>query len=141
MLYVHGGKFQASCLIHALLFAKGMYMDDDANIMTPLDQIVLPTDKFISGKEVYNWTDNCFVDSFALSNHSLNLRFGLEKNSQEFFDNKYWFNWALFSMPGNILLQRIMEHIVTLLKAEYLNESLVKLAPTDHRGERLVYHA
>ena len=24
-------------------------MDDDANIMTPLDEVVLPTDKFISG--------------------------------------------------------------------------------------------
>eukprot|EP01034_Spumella_vulgaris_P042194 gene42194-52314_t len=115
-----------------------MYMDDDANIMTPLDEVVQREDKFISGKEAYNWTDNCYIDSYALSNHSMNLRYGIENNTmKEYFDNKYWFNWALFSMPGNILILRIMEHIVELLKAEYLNESLVKLAPNDHRGKLL----
>ncbi len=29
-----------------------MYMDDDASIATPLDDIVQPNDKFIVGKEV-----------------------------------------------------------------------------------------
>lgn len=97
----------------------GMYMDDDANIATPLDEVVTATDKFIAGREVYDWDDQCFKETFPLSNHSFNLRYG-DKNKERIFDNKYFFNWALFSMPGNILLERVITHIVHLLKGEYL---------------------
>lgn len=71
VLYVHGG----------------MYMDDDANIGVPLDEVVRPNDKFIVGKESYDWTDMCYRDEFPLSNHSLNARFG-SANHEIFFDNR-----------------------------------------------------
>jgi hypothetical protein len=121
VLYVHGG----------------MYMDDDANFGVPLDEVVLPTDKFIVGKESYDWADNCFRDDFPLSNHSLNQRFG-EKNLQRIFDNRYFFNWALFSMPGNPLLYRIIQHVVHLIRLEYLGRSAIKMSINDARGKLLM---
>lgn len=109
ILYVHGG----------------MYIDDDANIGTPLNEVIQPTDKFLVGKEGYNWTDMCFRDEFVLSNASFNARYGLAKNNEIYFDNKFFFNWALFAMPGNPLLVRILQHVVDLIKFEYLGKSCV----------------
>lgn len=115
-----------------------MYMDDDAHIPTKLDKVVQPNDKFIVGKEPYDFDDRCYTDDYPISNHSMNIRFGLIANNQIYFDNKFFFNWALFSMPGNPLLLRIMEHIVLLLKYEYMNDSKIKMSPIDHRGKLLM---
>jgi hypothetical protein len=63
----------------AVLYAYGgLYMDDDANIENPLDDIVKPLDRFIGGKEGYNVDDRCYVDSYHLSNHTFISRFGLQ---------------------------------------------------------------
>jgi len=119
-------------------------MDDDANIGTKLDDVVLPTDKFLLGKEPYDFDDRCYTPDFPLSNHSITQRFFAPTDSNPrpavptLFDNKFFFNWAIFANPGNPLLLRIMEHIVALLKAEYLNESKIKLSPLDHRGKLLM---
>lgn len=113
-------------------------MDDDANIATKLDDVVLPTDKFLVGKEPYDFDDRCYTPDFPLSNQSTTLRFFNSTPAPTLFDNKFFFNWALFSSPGNPLLLRIMEHIVALLKYEYLGESRIKLSPVDHRGKLLM---
>jgi hypothetical protein len=154
-----------------------MYMDDDANFDTKLDDIVQPTDRFLVGKEPYDLDDRCFTPDFPLSNASMARRFGIRGATPELvgpapdggnrfssmselglkgvrsydavdgspedrplvlWDNKFFFNWALFSSPGNPLLLRIMTHIVQLLKAEYLGESKIKLSPVDHRGKLLM---
>ncbi len=122
VLYVHGG----------------MYMDDDADVLTPLTQIVRPSDKFLVGKESYNWTDMCYRDEYALSNASLNLRYGVKANARELFDNRFFLNWILFSSPGNPLLLRVMTHVVQLIKFEYLTASMIKMDPKDHRGKLLM---
>jgi hypothetical protein len=133
--------------------------------------VVLPTDKFLVGKEPYDFDDRCYTPDFPLSNHSTMLRFFNQNNAYmsataiaaaastaaatstthptdintaayqqvpELFENKFFFNWALFSSPGNPLLLRIMEHIVVLLKHEYLSDSKIKLSPVDHRGKLLM---
>ena len=153
-------------------------MDDDANFDSKLDDVVQPADKFIAGKEPYDFDDRCYTPDFALSNHSMTMRFGNagmtphpivdvngansgasgtnggktntavqstnsvpqqpQQQGTNLFENKFFFNWALFSMPGNPLLLRIMEHIVVLLKHEYLGDSKIKLSPVDHRGKLLM---
>ena len=72
-------------------------MDDDANIATKLDDVVLPTDKFLVGKEPYDFDDRCYTPDFPLSNYSTTQRFfntssGL-KPAPTLFDNKFFFNW------------------------------------------------
>jgi hypothetical protein len=116
----------------------GMYIDDDADVLTPLSQIIRVDDKFLIGKESYNWTDLCYRNEYALSNHSMNLRYGFEKNRIELFDNRFFLNWILFSSPGNPLLLRVMNHVVSLIKYEYLSMTMIKMSPTDHRGKLLM---
>lgn len=121
VLYVHGG----------------MYMDDDANIGVPLDDVVKPTDQFVVGKESYNWTDTCYRDEFPLSNHSLSVKFGA-LNQLEFFDNRFFFNWAMFVQPRHPLLLRIIEHVVQLIRFEYVGRTMIKMSPADARGKLLM---
>jgi hypothetical protein len=116
----------------------GVYLDDDADVGVPLSNIVLPTDKFIIAKESYNWTDMCYRDEYLLSNASFNERYGIEKNSHELFDNRFFLNWVMFSSPGNPLLYRIMQHVVNLIKYESLSLTMIKMSPSDHRGKLLM---
>lgn len=124
--------------IAVLYVFGGVYMDDDADILVPLSQVVQSDDKFIVGKESYNWTDMCYRNEYKLSNYSFNQRYGLETNKIELFDNRFFLNWILFSSAGNPLLYRIMEHIVALIKYEYLSITMIKMSPTDHRGKLLM---
>eukprot|EP01038_Epipyxis_sp_PR26KG_P016369 gene16369-22314_t len=114
-----------------------MYIDDDATFTTKLDDIIQSTDKFLCGQETYDWDDRCYRNDYPLSNHSLNHRFGA-LNNKRLFGGKFFFNWALFSMPGQKFIYRVLEHIVHLLKLEYLNKSAIKMAPNDHRGKLLM---
>lgn len=67
----------------------------------------------------------------------MNIRFG-EKNRQDLIGGKFLFNWALFSAPHHPVLVRTLEHIVQLLKLEYLGVSAVKMHVSDHRGKLLM---
>lgn len=116
----------------------GMYIDDDANIGTPLDEVVEPGDKLVLGREVYDYDDRCFEDEFPLSNASMNSRHGVARNTLRIFDNKFFYNWAMFSAPGHPWLKIIMEHIVTLIRHEYTYNSLIKMKASDHRGKLLM---
>lgn len=119
VLYVHGG----------------LYMDDDADIGMLLDDVVHPNDRFIVGKESYDWDDGCYADDYPLSNASFTKRFGA-LNSEVYFDNRAIFNWALFAAPGHPFLHRIILHVTELIKREYLGLSGLK--PQSIRGKVLM---
>lgn len=122
----------------AVLFIYGgLYIDDDSIIWDPLDKVVEIGDKFIVGKEGYDYDDRCYVNEYSISNHSLNIRFG-EKNNERLFGGKFFLNWILFSAPGSPIILRTFEHIVQLIKAEYLCTSLIKMSKSDHRGKLLM---
>jgi hypothetical protein len=99
----------------------GVYMDDDSNIKTKFDDIILPTDRFIVGKEPYNFDDRCYVSSYPISNDSMNLRFGVDRNRQDLLGGKFFFNWAIFSAPRHVIVHRVFQHIVRLIRAEVNN--------------------
>ena len=40
-------------------------MDDDSTIATPLDKLILSTDKFVAGKEAYEFDDRCYENDFV----------------------------------------------------------------------------
>ena len=116
----------------------GMYIDDDANIGAPLDHVVQADDKMILGREVYDFDDRCYEENFPLSNASMNARHGVQRSAQRLFDGKFFFNWAMLSAPGHPWLLKILTHIVTLLKHEFLYDSLIKMSSSDHRGKLLM---
>jgi hypothetical protein len=116
----------------------GLYIDDDANINSPLDEVVLPSDKFIVGKEDYSFDDRCYIDSYPLSNYSMNARFGVEKNRLDVAGGRFFLNWALLSAPRSPIIARILTHIVALVKGEYTGRSKIKMGNSDHRGKLLM---
>ena len=122
----------------AVLYMEGgMYMDDDASIGVPLDQVVQKEDKILLGEEDYDYDDRCWVDEFPLSNYALRERFG-DAQKKQLFNGKWLHNWAIFSAPGHPLLRRVLERIVQLVLAEYSLLSLIKMTPTDHKGKLLM---
>lgn len=123
--------------IAVLYVYGGMYMDDDANIATPLSEVVRSSDKFIIGKEAYDFDDRCFKDSYSISNYAMNQRFGESQNAEVLFGGKWFFNWAMFSMPGHPILLRTLQHIVAIIQSEYQGDSAVKMGNSDHRGKLL----
>lgn len=48
-----------------LLKYGGVYMDDDSTIEAELDSVVGLQDKFIGGKEPYNFDDRCYRDDYV----------------------------------------------------------------------------
>ena len=116
----------------------GLYIDDDADIGTPLDSIVREGDKLILGKESYDYDDRCFIDEFPLSNKSLYQKYGVDQYRTDIFDNKYFFNWAIFSSPKHPIVLKILEYAVELIKREYLGNSAIKMHVNDHRGKLLM---
>ena len=123
------------CVLYAY---GGMYMDDDAIVASPLNDIIENNKhKLIVGQEGYNWTDNCFQPNYILSNYSLNQKFN-ELNNEIYFNNKYFLNWLMFSEPFHIIIERTIIHVIELIKAEYLCESLIKMSKKDHRGKLLM---
>ena len=70
----------------------------------------------ILGKEGYDYDDRCYVDDYILSNYSLLQKYGPEKQLQRIFDNKFFFNWAIFAAPRHPIILRVLEHISVLIK-------------------------
>ena len=116
----------------------GMYMDDDATVGRPLDEVVKFDDRFIAGQEDYARDDRCYVNDFPLSNVSFVRRFGIDKVNSNLFAGKFLHNWAIFSTPGHPIIRRTLYHIVDLIRAEYGRMSLIKMSPSDHRGKLLM---
>lgn len=68
----------------AMLYKMGgIYIDDDSTIESPFDDVIESTDRFIVGKEGYDFDDRCYREDFPLSNHSINMRFGKKANRQD----------------------------------------------------------
>ena len=135
----HLGTAKSELWRLAILYTYGgMYIDDDADIGTPLNNIVLPTDQIIMGKEGGNYTDACYINSYRLSNYSLIQKYGEIQKSTKIFDNKVFFNWCMFSVPRHELILKSLEYAVELIKHEYLLTSQIKLEATDHKGKVLM---
>lgn len=116
----------------------GVYMDDDSTIGVPFDDIVKPKDRYISGRERYDYdSDRCYIDAFRLSKAAMEKRFPSNEKAIKPFNNRFFMNWAIFSAPRHPLTRRVMETIVEIIKAEYKGKPFVKFVGQD-RGKRLM---
>jgi hypothetical protein len=92
---------------------------------------------FLSTSLHYHHMIRCFTNDFALSNHSMNERFGLAVNSRKLFGFRYFFNWAMFAAPRHIVIKKSLEYSVQLIKREYFGNSGIKIFLNDHLGKML----
>jgi hypothetical protein len=54
------------------------------------------------------------LSDFPLSNHTMTIRFGSEDNNKMLFDNKFFFNWALFAMPGLLTINIFSSSLINM---------------------------
>jgi len=54
------------------------------------------------------------LSDFPLSNHTMTIRFGSEDNNKMLFDNKFFFNWALFAMPGLLTINIFSSSLINV---------------------------
>jgi len=73
---------------YAALYAfGGLYMDDDSDIQTDLEDAIHPEDQLILTQEGNTYHDNCYIPSYHLSGHYLQQHFpGID--SRQLYGNK-----------------------------------------------------
>lgn len=116
-----------------LLLWGGVYLDDDSFIEAPFETMVQPNDSLILTREPNAYTDECYIDSFSMSDTSLAERFPPKVRVQEINGGRTLVSWAVFAEPKHPFIRRTLENIVELIRLEYLRKSALKLRYYDHK--------
>eukprot|EP01041_Mallomonas_annulata_P005783 gene5783-11683_t len=95
----------------------GVYIDLDADILTPLSQVIQSNDSFILGTEG-NPLGQCYKPEFHL-NHSV------IHTTADWYQGKSILQWTIFSEPGHLFLERALKNVVELITLEYKRQSVV----------------
>jgi len=144
------GAAKADLWRYATLWCYGgFYLDFDANMKTPLDDIVQANDTLILGEDGSTFVDY-FRAEFKLSNNATFGGGGVNTTAAPgtatesflhpyvtgrdpatgwplFFHNRFLVNWAIFSSPRNLLWTRSLENIFAILWSEHVREPVVAM--------------
>lgn len=126
------GAAKADLWRYAVLWTYGgAYIDDDSDMMTPLDKVILPTDSLIVAFEKNGFNANrCYIPRYHLSDYS-----AFKNGYVEVFHGKILLNWAIMSMPRHALLESLMKNAVEVIKHEYFQDSVLRTLNAAHRWE------
>lgn len=145
------GAAKADIWRYSILYTYGgLYLDDDSDIRTPLNEIVQEDDTMILSEEGSSSLGECYVPSFHLNeeksiqtylhNYSQAIYYHGEpydgKNVPEslnFFHGHTLLNWAIFTAPRHPVLLRTLMNIVEIIKLEYLRRSVLHITRWDVR--------
>jgi hypothetical protein len=114
--------------------------------MTPLNDVIAANDTLILSAE-RNIYAECYIPSYKLSRKKLNsLNITQDTNytgKGKLHDVLHLFdrptvNWALFSEPGNPVIENVLKNIVDTYKWEYLKRPVFSIKPYDIRALRVI---
>lgn len=138
--------FKADIWRYCILYTfGGVYLDDDSDMKTPLDDIVRKSDHLIMSEEGANGFGQCYESDFHLSDAAVSKRNKSEiaaVDSQYFhgFDDKGFpiffhghtlVNWGIFIAPRHPLMLETLKNIVAVVKAEFSHKSVVHFTRWD----------
>lgn len=135
---VRAGVAKADIWRYAVLWAYGgVYLDDDSDLGTPLDNIIDPDDTLIVSYEKNGFNaDTCYVPRFHLSDFRTKKRYGHSfamdvKGAKpvEIFYTRILLNWAILSAPRHPVIIRTIENLVEIIRSDYLQETLLRCVP------------
>jgi len=104
----------------------GVYVDADADILSPLSQMISNTDSFLFGTEK-NEVFDCYKENFHLNS-------SMTKTTAPFWTNQILLQWLLASEPGHPFLTRTLENIVEMISLEYNHQSAIACPLTNEFG-------
>lgn len=116
-----------------LLLWGGVYLDDDSYIEASFESMVQPNDSIILTKEPNAYSDECYRDSFHMSDASLVRRFPVKNRVQDINGGRTLVSWAVFAAPRHPFIVKTLSNIVELIRLEYLRQSALKLRYYDHK--------
>ena len=140
------GAFKADLWRYSVLYAYGgVYLDDDSDIKTPLDEVIGIDDFLIMSEEGSNGFGACYVADFHLSDSSVSKT---DKNIMESMDPAYFHgyrengvpqffhghtlvNWGLFVAPRHPLMEKTLNNSVNVILAEYTRKSVLHITRWD----------
>lgn len=130
------GAAKADIWRYAVLWTYGgVYIDDDSDMMTPLDQVVEPTDTCIVSYEKNGFNANrCFIPRYHLSDYSA-FRPYHENKAPSIFHGRILLNWAIMFAPRHILLEEMMKNAVEIIKHEYFQDKVLRALNAAYRWE------
>ena len=145
--------FSFICCRYCVLWAYGgFYIDDDSSISDPLTDIVKVNDTLILSSEKRKYSE-CYLSHYKLSRKQLNMLKPDENNNSnnsnnnnkkpllqdrlDLFDHAT-VNWALFSQPGNLVIENVLRNIVNIYKMEYLKRPVFKIKHHDMRALQVI---
>eukprot|EP01038_Epipyxis_sp_PR26KG_P008516 gene8516-11513_t len=120
------GAAKADLWRYAVLWAYGgVYIDDDSDIKSPLDSMILPDDTLIVSYEKNGFNaDRCYIPRYHLSDFSTFRN--ASKRSYNIFYNRCLLNWAMVSAPRHPIIFHVMKNAVEIIKHEYFKESVMR---------------
>ena len=109
-----------------LLLFGGAYFDEDSTVDGSLDALVRPDDEIVLTTEPNIYKDECYKESYHLSDASMSLRFS-NARVNSVMEHRSLANWGFMVAPKNPILTRVLENVVELVKKEYLGQTALKL--------------
>lgn len=131
------GAAKADLWRYAVLWAYGgAYIDDDSDMMSPLDKVVEPTDTCIFAFEKNGFNGNrCYIPRFHLSDFTT---FKKTDPNLLIFHGRILLNWAIIVGPRHILLEQMMANAVEIIKHEYFQDSVLRSLNAAYRWESIM---
>lgn len=132
------GAAKADIWRYAVLWAYGgAYVDDDSDIMTPLDKMIEPLDELIISYEKNGFNANrCYIPTYHLSDFST-FRNASKRNRHVFHD-MCLLNWAIVSAPRHPIIAAVMENVVEIIRQEYLSDSVMRSLNAAYKWEAVM---
>ena len=112
------GAAKADIWRYAVLYTfGGAYIDDDSDLIAPLDDVVKPSDRLIISYEKNGFNGNrCYIPTHHLSDFHV---FKSEKNKkllEVHNDFKYVIlNWLIISEPRHPIIERTIRNLVEVI--------------------------
>ena len=129
------GAAKADLWRYAVLWIHGgVYIDDDSDMHSPLDNMIDPKDELIVSYEKNGFNGNrCYIPKYHLSDFYTYRN--ASKRAKNIFHNRILLNWAMAAAPHHPIIQATMENAVEIIKHEYFRDSLLRSLHAAYRWE------
>lgn len=130
------GAAKADIWRYAVLWAYGgAYIDDDSDMMTPLDDVIQADDTCIVSYEKNGFNANrCFIPRYHLSDYAAFKKYPEDK-APVIFHGRILLNWAIMFAPRHMLLEEMMKNAVEIIKHEYFQDKVLRSLNAAFRWE------
>jgi hypothetical protein len=136
LIHPIAGAAKADLWRYAVLWTYGgAYIDDDSDMMTPLDNVVEVTDTLVVSYEKNGFNGNrCYIPKYHLSDFAT-YGDGDQRTDSDVFHGRMLLNWAIIAAPRHPVLYAVMKNAVEIIRQEYMRESVLRSLHTAYAWE------